>query len=371
MAAILTGRAVPRVEGWYPVEACTVTAADGSARTMDAERHPDPLAEAVRRSLVEAELLQAIGRGRGVQRTAGNPLVVLVLGNTPLPVPLASVTDWQPVDPDRAMLADHGAVLASDSDAAEVIGKTRNAVKLARRRLGSCPYVNLLKGHDPNLGAGLESPALPGQGAYLPENLAAVTYQRRGAGRSASRMVYDPRRIADPRGWLEAKLGPLAAYDGPEAPECHREAQAPQAAGFDHLPATQTAFPGERLPGFEFLESIKAPEPGGGEFLDTVNGPSQPARDILTFADMPAGPVETADELQGIAPGILSEGVRALVRARVRASGLRQEEFAQRVGLSRPQVANALQGRFGLSPSAADRLRAVVADLPSLQGAFL
>jgi hypothetical protein len=31
MAAILTGRAIPRVEGWYPTQATTLTAADGSA----------------------------------------------------------------------------------------------------------------------------------------------------------------------------------------------------------------------------------------------------------------------------------------------------------------------------------------------------
>ncbi len=59
------------------------------------------------------------------------------------------------------------------------------------------------------------------------------------------------------------------------------------------------------------------------------------------------------------------------VRARLRASGLRQEDFAARVGISRPQIANALAGRFGLSPDVAARLVAVVEALPVRQGAFL
>jgi transcriptional regulator with XRE-family HTH domain len=33
-----------------------------------------------------------------------------------------------------------------------------------------------------------------------------------------------------------------------------------------------------------------------------------------------------------------------------------QEEVAAQIGLSRPQLANALQGRYGLSPIAARRL---------------
>jgi hypothetical protein len=49
----------------------------------------------------------------------------------PLPIPLATLADWRPVDPYRAMLANHGAVLSSANDAAAVLGKTRNAVTLS------------------------------------------------------------------------------------------------------------------------------------------------------------------------------------------------------------------------------------------------
>ncbi len=42
---------------------------------------PDPRVEAVRWAICEAELIQAIGRGRGVNRTAGNPLQIDILTN--------------------------------------------------------------------------------------------------------------------------------------------------------------------------------------------------------------------------------------------------------------------------------------------------
>lgn len=206
MASILTGRAVDRVQGWYPTQAVTLTAADGSARTVDAERHPDPMAEAVRVASVDAELVQAMGRGRGVRRHAGNPLAIYVLGNVPLPVPLATISDWQPVDPDREMLADLGAWLQSAGDAATVTGRTLKAIKRQREygrgRMAPSPYSKILYGH----------------GAYLSEGLAVAIYQRAGAGRSETRMVFSPERIPDPRAWLEARLGPLVHFDIAEAP---------------------------------------------------------------------------------------------------------------------------------------------------------
>ena len=219
MAAILTGRAVPRVDGWYPTEALTIAAADGSVRTVDVDRHPNPTAEAVRRSLVEAELLQAIGRGRGVQRTAGNPLVVYVLGNVPLPLPLASISDWQPLDPDRAMLADLGAWLESAGDAADATRQTRKAIERQREhgrsRFPPCPYKNLLYGH----------------GGNLPEGLAAATYQRKGPGRGEQRMVYDPRRLPDPQAWLEAHLGELTSFRAAAPPPPDDRPSRPAEAG--------------------------------------------------------------------------------------------------------------------------------------------
>jgi len=58
--------------------------ADGTGLTASVLRHPDPHAEAVRWLACEAELIQAVGRGRGIHRTALAPLDVIVLTDVPL-----------------------------------------------------------------------------------------------------------------------------------------------------------------------------------------------------------------------------------------------------------------------------------------------
>jgi transcriptional regulator with XRE-family HTH domain len=47
-----------------------------------------------------------------------------------------------------------------------------------------------------------------------------------------------------------------------------------------------------------------------------------------------------------------------LVRAEMRARGITQDELAALLGISQPQLANALASRFGLSPEPASRLLA-------------
>jgi hypothetical protein len=58
-------------------------------------RHPDPLVEAVRFAIYEGELLQAVGRGRGVRRNAETRLEVLILTDVPLPIPVDILITWK------------------------------------------------------------------------------------------------------------------------------------------------------------------------------------------------------------------------------------------------------------------------------------
>lgn len=94
--------------------------ADGSTIPAEADRHADPTAEMVRWLIAEGELLQIVGRGRGVNRTAADPLDVLVLTDLPLPVPLAgtlTAADLMPTPEDR-MLAEGGVVFENARHAA-------------------------------------------------------------------------------------------------------------------------------------------------------------------------------------------------------------------------------------------------------------
>jgi transcriptional regulator with XRE-family HTH domain len=56
--------------------------------------------------------------------------------------------------------------------------------------------------------------------------------------------------------------------------------------------------------------------------------------------------------------GIIPVDMATAVRAEMRARGVTQDELAAELGISQPQLANALAGRFGLSPEPASRLLA-------------
>src|SRR5262249_1371602 len=54
--------------------------------------------------------------------------------------------------------------------------------------------------------------------------------------------------------------------------------------------------------------------------------------------------------------GLLPPDVAVAIRAEMRARAVTQDELAAQVGISQPQIANALAGRFGLSRDVATRL---------------
>ena len=57
-----------------------------------------------------------------------------------------------------------------------------------------------------------------------------------------------------------------------------------------------------------------------------------------------------------LAGGVLPEGVRDRVRETMHMAGHTQADLADIIGVSRPQLTNALAGRYGLSPGPAQRL---------------
>jgi hypothetical protein len=76
-----------------------------------------------------------------------------------------------------------------------------------------------------------------------------------------------------------------------------------------------------------------------------------------------------AARLRDFHGGILPPAPALELEFRRRRLGLTQRQLASMAGLSQPQYANAVQGRFGLSPSAAARLKAVLADLITKENA--
>ena len=65
---------------------------DGRLVATERDGHPDSIAEAFRRRITVLELQQIIGRGRGLWRTADNPLHALVLTDVSLDMPVEELT---------------------------------------------------------------------------------------------------------------------------------------------------------------------------------------------------------------------------------------------------------------------------------------
>jgi hypothetical protein len=110
MREALTGTVGERLPhgGWYQRSDAVHLLQDGRLVPCEADRHPDPIADAFRRRIMALELQQIIGRGRGIWRTADNPLHVLVLSDVPLDLPIAEACPAAAVRPsfeDRQMAA--------------------------------------------------------------------------------------------------------------------------------------------------------------------------------------------------------------------------------------------------------------------------
>ncbi len=135
LAEQLTGRAVV-AQGSYTRTATVREMAGGKAVAAEADRHDDPTAEAIRWQIAEGELVQIIGRGRAVNRTAETPLDVLVMCDAPLPLPVDKLLSAKELDPSQAdrMLAEGSVVLLNPRDAKEAYGDlwpTWEAAKVA------------------------------------------------------------------------------------------------------------------------------------------------------------------------------------------------------------------------------------------------
>ena len=65
-------------------------------------------------------------------------------------------------------------------------------------------------------------------------------------------------------------------------------------------------------------------------------------------------------ELQAWRGGVMPKAVCAGLRHLQSCQGLRQDDVAAALGISRPQLTNALQGRFGVSKTVAERVKAII-----------
>lgn len=271
IAEALTGRAIPTPMEWYERADATREMADGSTVAAEADRHTDPIAESARWQIAEGELLQIIGRARGVNRTADNPVDVLVLTDVPLPIPLAGVLETADLEvtPDDQMLAAGGIVFENPRHASAAypfLWKTWNAAKIAFKRAkeGSNPYRSISIGERPLL--------------------RRVAYQLAGQGKQAVAAKFDSALCPDPEAFLVERLGPLAWWRVEDVPP-PEPPPAPEPGGPEPEPPGPELPPRGPPPGPD-----PPPASGPGTSRPVAPGIVLPNGRVVPPADMPTRP---------------------------------------------------------------------------------
>jgi putative DNA primase/helicase len=203
LASALTGRVPepnPEDAGWwYPMAERRIRLAGGRSTPLAMEVHVDPIAEAIRWSICEGELIQAMGRGRGVNRTADTVLEIDLLTDVVLPVTVDALVAWSDLRPTRRdLMALSGIVFDNAADMAACFPElwpTREAAKKDGQRKGTNGYYRDL------------------YNSRMSPSSVEVTYRPEGAGHRARTARIDLTRIPDPEAWLTNRLGPLASFE--------------------------------------------------------------------------------------------------------------------------------------------------------------
>ena len=145
----------------------------------------------MRWAVCEAELIQAIGRGRGVNRGPGNPLLIDILTNVVLPIAVDEITTWAAIQPSAEdVMRARGAVPGTYADTAACYPDLFSSAEAARQRGGRNP--------------GILSIGIPYR--RFTRVFSQALYRRHGNRGPAARLLYDPARI-DPATWLAERLG--------------------------------------------------------------------------------------------------------------------------------------------------------------------
>ncbi|WP_425102482.1 bifunctional DNA primase/polymerase [Tropicibacter sp. S64] len=178
---------------WTPIG---VHMRQGPPQAVRAMRYPQKAAESLRAAVCDDELIQAIGRGRGVNRTAENPLIVYLLADVALPLVHDALLTWETEQPDilqRMLLA--GIAVDSPADAAtlhpDILANAEQAKKVfARTGFKGQTLISIYKGL----------------------SLKSASYKRPGRGRGWQRCWWIEGPSEAARSKLEDAVGALAAW---------------------------------------------------------------------------------------------------------------------------------------------------------------
>jgi hypothetical protein len=199
LAGALTGIQPAKVAAtgnWYDRVTRGIRMADGTGIAVATDQHPDPMAEAVRWQICEAELMQALGRARAINRDAGTPLTVDILDDVVLPVAVDEVVVWEEPSP-IIEAAVEGIVLTAPGDSAKAwpgIWPTARAAKWAFEAA-----------------AARAKDVFSIYRFYIEKTSRAILYTTASTKFRRASAFFDPAILPTPRAWLEGRLGALVS----------------------------------------------------------------------------------------------------------------------------------------------------------------
>ncbi len=133
--------------------------ADGSGRPDDLRAYEDPDAEAVRAAIMDTQVMQSLGRARGVDRAADKPVAIWIMADVVLPLVVDRVDDWADLAPNVMMrMLSRGVMHTSPLDAAEAypdlfdgsVDAAKHAIARSQTGIsGPNPYEDTLIGEWP------------------------------------------------------------------------------------------------------------------------------------------------------------------------------------------------------------------------------
>jgi putative DNA primase/helicase len=166
-------------------------------------QHPHPMAERLRKRMVEGGLTQAIGRTRYILRTAADPLDIWLLNDVPMGHELGAVVAVEEAEIAPSLddlMSTTGIWLENAADAARAFPTlivSEAALRKDRsRRSVTFPY-NIV----PYRRMSHSSPKT---------TTTTITYRRVGKGAKNAQAIFLAGATDDPKQWLTNKLGPLA-----------------------------------------------------------------------------------------------------------------------------------------------------------------
>jgi hypothetical protein len=282
---------------------------DGRVSVETVEVHPDPLAQEVLEQFREAGVVQALDRVRPIF----GEREMYMLNNLVIDGTVDDVVSW----PDLRSGRRHETRLEEAWDRSPI--RLLSAAELARVFPDLWPSAEAAK-------KDLQRRE-KGDTALIDSYLDDVPFLEvrywRGDSQAKPYRALVPGSCLHPRQALEALVGPVRRAEVTGQPLKTADPQQPTAAAVSES------------------DSIILPAAAQADLFDMP--PTVPRQ---TLEDWKKGPMPSS--------------IRRAFRHEITRRGLRQAEAANRIGVSRPQLANVLQGRSGLGPTAAAGVRAFI-----------